>query len=133
MITVFGLLALWLLPVLTFLWSRCRAPRWRWRLTGISLGMVIAPASTGLYGLYHVGPLVALLGLVGLPLTLFHGVPGFELATAFGLREPRTVVQGIEHVYIILLNSVVWSVVYGGLGWVIDTLVHRRLLRAQAT
>lgn len=132
MASTFALVALWVVPLLTFLWARRRAPRKVWRLTGVSLGFIVAPASSGLYGLYFVGPLVALLGLIGFPLAMFHGEPGFELATLLGLREPRTVVQGVERIYIALLNAVVWSVVYGGLGWAVDRSVGTRKARSDA-
>lgn len=118
---VLPLLALWLVPVVVFIWARRRAPKKLFRLTGVALGLVVAPASFGLYGLYFVGPLPGLVGLlVGFPLMSFHSGPGFELATMMGLREPRTVVHGVQHVYIALLDAAVWSLVYGAAGWVID-------------
>lgn len=120
MFTLVGLLALWLVPIVAFYWARRRAPGKTWRLAGFSLGLVVSPACSGLYALYFVGPLAALLGLVGLPLMMFHGSPGFDLATTLGLREPRTVVHGVEHIYIALLNAGVWSVTYGALGWLLD-------------
>jgi hypothetical protein len=126
------LITLWGVPAVTFLWARRRAPRQLWRLTGVSLGLVVAPASSGLYGLYFIGPLAAVLGLVGLPLAMFHGGPGFELATLLGLREPRTVVRGVEHIHIALLNAGVWSLVYGAVGWAVDAVVGMRRTRSDA-
>ena len=126
------LLCLWAVPVATFAWARKRAPRALWRYTGASLGLVVAPATSGLYGLYFVGPLLALVGLLGLPLAMFHGEPGFELATALGLREPRAVVRGIEHFYIGTLNAIVWATVYGGLGWLLDAAVRALEARQRA-
>jgi hypothetical protein len=125
MTTVLVLLSLWAVPIVTFVWARKRAPRAVWRCTGFSLGLVVAPATQGLYGLYFVGPLLALVGLIGLPLASFHLGPGFELATALGLRDPRTVVSGVERVYILVLNAAIWSVVYGALGWLVDVAVGR--------
>lgn len=126
------LLGLWLLPVLTFLIVRRKAPQKLWRLTGFSFGLVVAPASFGLYGLYFLGPLVGLLGLLaGLPLALFHGEPGFQLAIHFGFIEPRTVVEGVERMHIALLNGVVWSVVYGVIGFGIDWIILK--CKKQAT
>lgn len=121
MALAFMLLALWVVPVLTFLWARRRAPKKVWRLTGMSLGLIVAPALSGFYGLCFVAPLAALLGLVGLPLAMFHGEPRFDLATMLSLRDPRTVVRGVEHLYIALFNACVWSVVYGAVGWAMDT------------
>lgn len=127
------LLCLWAVPVATFVWARKRAPRVLWRCTGFSLGLVVAPATSGLYGLFFVGPVLALVGLLGLPLAMFHGEPGFELATALGLREPRTVVHGIEHFYIGALNAFVWSIAYGGLGWLLDVAVRALKPRPRAS
>ena len=126
MLQILLLNALWILPLATFFWARSHAPRRLWRLTGLSLGLIVAPASSGLYGLYFLGPLAALLGLVGFPLVSFHGTPGFELATALGLREPRTVVDGVEHLWIALLNGGFWSLAYGALGWAIDAFLGPR-------
>lgn len=122
-----ALLLLWLVPVAAFLFARRRAPAYLWRVTGFCFGAVVSPAATGLYGLYFVGPIAALLGLIGLPLAMLHGPPGYNLAIALGLVPPRTVVQGFQHVYIELLNAVVWSVVYGLLGAAIDFIRRRRV------
>ena len=74
---VFSLLALWAVPVMTLLWARRRAPKKVWRLTGISLGLIVAPASSDRR--------VSLDFLVlwrhcwvssGSPLAMFHGEPG---------------------------------------------------------
>jgi hypothetical protein len=65
-----------------------------WRNTGVAFGLVAAPASLGLYGLYFIGPIAALLGMLGLVLTLFHGSPGYNLAVALGLMPSHTVTSG---------------------------------------
>ena len=96
-----------------------------WRNTGFAFGLVVAPASLGLYALFYVGPLVAVLGMLGLPLALFHGWPGHNLALALGLIPP-TVVTGISRLTVEALNAVVWSFVYGALGWFIDVWRFRR-------
>ncbi len=118
--------ALWALPILTFLVCRHHVSRRVFGLTGASVGLVVAPASLGLYGLYFVGPLAALLGLLGLVLVLFHGRPGYELAIRIGVVPPATVVRGVEHVYIAILNAGVWSIVYGVIGHSIDRIRQRK-------
>ena len=111
---------LWLLPIFTFRWARRHAPAKLWRFTGFVFGAVVNPAAMGLYGLYFLGPITALLGILGLVLTMFHGDPGYNLAIQFGLVKPRTVVVGIQHFYIALLDGVVWSIIYGVSGWIVD-------------
>jgi len=85
----------------------------------------------GTYALYWlVGPFglialpLALLGMVGLELSLIHETPGFLLATALGLRSGG-VVHGIEFVYIESLNAIIWAIVYGSIGYVLDKLRTR--------
>ncbi|MGH6856689.1 MAG: hypothetical protein ACRECP_03345, partial [Methylocella sp.] len=60
----------------------------------------------GLYSLYffphYVGVMLGMLGLIS---GLFHGVPGFEIARALGLRDAGTVVNGQEHVTIEVING----------------------------
>ena len=67
-----------------------------------------------------------LLGLLGLTLHMFHGSPGFELATYLGFREPRTVVNLNESLIINGLNGMIWATVYGILGFVVDILKNRK-------
>jgi hypothetical protein len=114
------LLLLWAVPVTAALLTRRYAPSRVWRNTGIALGLVVSPASLGLYALFFVGPVLGLLGLVGLPLHLFHGWPGYELAVKLGMVPSRTVVEGWSHVPIELLNAIVWAGIYGLAGVLID-------------
>jgi len=59
-------------------------------------------------------------GMIGLPLTLFHGTPGLEIATILGIRDSGKIVKGNEHRVIGLINALVWGVVYGVIGFGID-------------
>lgn len=111
---------LWLVPIIVLAISVRLARSWAGRATGIALGAIIAPALFGLYGLYFVGPIAALVGLIAFPLAMLHGAPGYDLALALGIVTPATVVEGHQHFYVALLNGVVWAVVYGLLGWLID-------------
>lgn len=79
------LLLLWLVPITVAVVSRRRASAHFWRNTGIAFGLVVSPAMLGLYGLYFLGPIAALLGIVGLPLALLHGAPGYDLAVSLWL------------------------------------------------
>lgn len=115
------LLLLWLLPIVVAIVSRRYARSHLWRNTGIAFGVVVSPATLGIYALYFLGPIAALLGIVGLPLHLLHGMPGYELAVHFGLVPSHTVVEGLMHLPIEAINGAIWSVVYGLVGWSVDT------------
>ncbi len=117
---IFLLLLLWLIPVVVAVISRRYARPSLWRNTGIAFGLVVSPATLGLYALYFLGPIAALLGIVALPLHLLHGSPGYELAVRFGLVPSHTVVEGFMHLPIEAINGVIWSIVYGLVGWGID-------------
>jgi hypothetical protein len=123
---MFPELALWLVPVFAALASRRVAPSHVWRNAGVGFGLVVAPASLGLYGLYYLGPVAAIFGMLGLVLELFHGAPGYNLAIALGLIPSHTVITGAARILVGLLNAVVWSLVYGALGWFIDAWRARR-------
>ena len=82
--------------------------------TGLSFGLVISPASLGLYALYFVPYYVGLvLGMLGLISSFVHGVPGFESAKALGLIH--TIVNTQETVTIEVINGLCWGIVYGAL------------------
>ena len=120
------LLLLWLLPIIVAIISNRRARSHLWRNTGIAFGLVVSPATLGLYALYFLGPIAAILGLIGLPLHLLHGSPGYELAIRFGLVPSHTVVEGLMHVPIESLNAVIWATVYGLVGWGVDAFRSSR-------
>jgi hypothetical protein len=130
---MFWLLTFLIIPIGAFLWARRYAHAKLWRITGVAVGAVVSPAAMGLYSLYFVGPLVALLGLLGLPLMLLHEAPGYWLAIEFRLVQPRTVVQGVPQVYIELLNGLFWSATYGLLGYLLDGRRSRPKARGGAS
>jgi len=96
--------------------------------TGVALGLVISPLSTGLYSTFFLSPLGFPTGMLGLVSTLFHGAPGYQFALWLGVVPPNEVVRGVGHVYIELLNGVFWAAIYGILGFIVDwaRLVHSR-------
>ena len=105
----------------------------RWTIVGTSIGLVIRPASIGLYSLYYIGPIPVLgwpamaIGLLGLALSLFHGAPGFELARHFNWLESKSVVEGLQDQAIIeTINGVIWGATYGCLGALADWMLRRR-------
>ena len=116
---LFALLVLAFVPILVWRYARSHAPRHGWLATGASLGVVISPLSLGLYSTFFLGPFGLPTGMVGLVSVLFHGAPGFHLAQWLEL-VPHGVVSGKSHVYVELLNGVIWAVSYGLVGFVAD-------------
>lgn len=114
-----GLSILLLVPLVVYqLAKRAHSSR-TWGATGLSIGLVISPASLGLYALYFVPYYVELvLGMLGLISSFVHGVPGFEFAKALGLIH--TIVNTQETVTIEVINGLCWGIVYGALGYLID-------------
>ncbi len=124
------LLSLWLIPACTVVLTLQLRPSRLWLYTGIAFGAVVSPASAGLYGLYFVGPLPALIGMfLGLPLMMLHGGPGYTIALWFGIIPPRTVVEGSQHFTLWVLDGLVWVAVYGLIGWAVDAARARRRAR----
>ncbi len=95
-------------------------------IRGISFGLVIAPASMGLYSLYFVGPIAALFGMVGLVLTMFHQPVGYNLAIMFGLIPSHTVIDGPERLPITIINVIFWGIIYGTLGLLWGYFISKR-------
>src|SRR5438105_3625020 len=126
------LLLLWAVPLGAALLTRSYAPSRLWRNTGLALGLVVSPATLGLYALFLVGPVLGILGLVGLPLHLLHGWPGYELAVKLGMVPSRTVIEGWSHVPIELLNAIIWAGIYGASGALIDHFRTKRRPNANA-
>jgi hypothetical protein len=120
------LLLLWAVPVFAAVLTRRHAPSRLWRNAGVALGVVVSPATLGLYALYFVGPVLGLVGLIGLPLHLMHAWPGYELAIKLDFVPSHTVIEGWMHAPIELLNAIIWAGIYGIGGAAID---HVRGLR----
>jgi hypothetical protein len=77
---VTGLPFLLLLPLVVYQIAKRVHPSRTWRATGLSFGLIIAPASLGLYTLYFVSYLGFLPGMVGLLSSFVHDIPGFEIS-----------------------------------------------------
>ncbi len=122
---MFWLLMLWLVPIAAAMLARRVDPPHVWRDTGIALGLVVSPASLGLYSLYFVGPIAAVFGIVGLVLVLIHGAPGYSLATTMRLVTPGISENAID-LWPEIFNAAIWSVGYGAIGWLADRWTLRR-------
>jgi hypothetical protein len=121
-------LLLILVPSVAWFWAKRHRPAQLWRITGAAFGAIVEPFSLGLYATFFASPLGLVTGLIGLTASLFHGAPGYEIATSVGLVEGHKVVEGIDHLWISGTNAIVWGAVYGTLGWLID----RRRIRRNA-
>jgi hypothetical protein len=117
---------LWVVPIAAYRLARRKLPARVYSITGVFLGLVVAPASMGLYSLYFLSSFTAPLGMVGLLVTLFHQPPGYHVAIWMGLIRPATVVEGRQDLYIDVLNGAVWALTYGALGALIDYLCNRK-------
>lgn len=122
--TLLALLLLAAVPFVFWRYARSHVPRHVWLVTGVAIGAIISPLSLGLYSTFFLGPLGLPTGMLGLVSTLFHGAPGFHVAQWLGL-VPYEVVTGLSHVYVELLNGVIWGTLYGLLGFLIDRLLLR--------
>ena len=69
----------------------------------------------GLYGLYFLGPIAAIFGMLGLILVSIHGAVGYEIATTFNLIVSNSVIGENESRVIDLVNGAFWAIVYGGI------------------
>ena len=115
-----------LVPIAAWIITKRHWRSHRWLITGASFGVVVSSLSMGLYATFFLSPFGLITGMVGLMSVLFHGVLGYKVAIYFGLVPAATVVEGIYHLYIDGINAIIWAIVYGGSGWVIDWLLSRR-------
>lgn len=88
----------------------------------MTMGSIISPFSMGLYATFFI-PIIGLVpGIIGLISAMFHGTPGFTMATWLGIREGRTVVNFTEGISIEIINGIFWGVIYGIVGFGVDLL-----------
>jgi hypothetical protein len=120
------LVALVLVPVAAWLYARRFMPKYSATATGAGLGLIVSPLSMGLYATYFLGPLGIVTGMIGLLSGMFHGAPGFHIVRFLDL-VPAGVIEGVGHLYVETANALVWAVVYGALGWVIDRVRRSRV------
>lgn len=124
------LLLLILVPVGAWIWAGRYVPAKRWTVIGVAFGTIVDPFCIGLYATFFASPLGIVTGLFGLVGGLLHGAPGYEVATAVGIVPSGKVVEGMDHLWISIVNAIIWGVIYGVAGWFIDRLVSRRSLNA---
>lgn len=120
------LAALLVVPAAAWFYARRFVPEYLATISGISLGLVISPVSMGLYATYFLGPAGIVTGMIGLVSGMFHSAPGFHIVRFLGLVPPG-IIEGVGHLYVETANALVWAVVYGVLGWVIDHVRRSRV------
>jgi hypothetical protein len=119
------LLLLAIVPVAAYRYAKHHRPRQVFLISGMALGSVVAPLSLGLYATFFI-PYVGLFpGILGLIASTVHGVPGHTVALYFGIIPPQ-VVEGVSHIYLGVIDAMIWATVYGCFGWVIDRWRLRR-------
>ncbi len=57
---------------------------------------------------------------------ILHTTVGYEIAIFLGVQEPGIVVEGLGHSWVDIINGVVWGIVYGFVGFIIDLIRSRR-------
>jgi len=113
---------LWLLPLIVFYITRKMPNRIRSTIRAGSFGLIVAPASLGLYTLYFLGPIAAIFGILGLALSLLHGFVGYNLAILFNLVPSHTVIRDNNSLIISVINGVFWATTYGGFFYMLHTV-----------
>jgi len=120
------LVLLVLVPIAAWLYARRFMPQFSATATGVGFGLVVSPLSMGLYATYFLGPFGIVTGMIGLVSGMFHTAPGFHIIRSLGLVPPG-VIEGVGHLYVETANGLIWAVVYGSLGRVIDHVRRSRV------
>jgi len=115
-------LLLILIPLVAYKLAKRHRPRKLWTVTLFCFGAIICPLGYGIYGLGF----IPFLGLVftgfGLFISFWHSFVGYKIAIAAGIQKPAVLVSGLGHVWIDVFNGIVWGVLYGAIGYLIDRL-----------
>jgi hypothetical protein len=83
----------------------------------------------GLYAFYFISSWGIVPGMVGLILVLIHGVPGFKIAVGMSLIPRGVVDDPHSQVIIELINGLVWAIIYGFAGYLLDRYRNARTVR----
>ena len=118
---VVRLLSLGLVPLAISWWARRRWPERRCTMVGIASGLVASPFSLGLYATVLLIPVLgtAFLVITVIPM-LFHGSPGYYLATTLDLVPRGVVLRGVQNLYVDAMSALIWATVYGSIGAFLD-------------
>ena len=90
------LLLLAIIPLSTYFLAKIYKPKYKWLLTGMAFGMVVAPVSLSLMKFAYVPVIGKLVGFVGLVFNLIHGSIGYFMVMGMGLQEPGALLTAGE-------------------------------------
>ncbi|MGO8991457.1 MAG: hypothetical protein ACLQGU_04620 [bacterium] len=125
-------LLLILIPLVAHKLAKRYKSRKLWAVTLSCFGAIVCPLGFGIYGL----GIIPYLGLVFIGVALFifswHSPVGYEIAIAAGIQEPKVVVSGLSHVWIDIINGIVWGISSGAIGYLIDWLRNGQSARIPA-
>jgi hypothetical protein len=124
-------LLLLIIPFFGFWWARRYKQTKLWTITLASLGAIISPLAFGIYGVG--GVIAGTISYVGLyvgiafvwiasAIFFLHSAVGYKIAIATGIQEPAVVVCGLNSLLIEIINGIIWGIVYGIIGILIDKL-----------
>lgn len=114
------LLLLAIIPLSCFNLATTFKAKHRWMMTGITMGLVIAPVSLALIKFSYIPIIGKLIGVIGLITNLIHGSVGYFGLMTVGLMEPGAALSGSNLLVINLVNAVIWASYYGIIGYNID-------------
>ena len=114
------LIFLALVPLASFHFCKSIAKNHLYTVTGIALGLVIAPVSQGLVEFTLIPVVGAYIGIVGMVFNMIHGAVGFFFLGALGVFTPDTVLTGSQMVLMNIVNAIIWTSYYGFIGHKMD-------------
>lgn len=122
-----------LIPLVAYKLAKRHRPRRLWTVTLFCFGAIVCPLGYGIYGLGFI-PFLGLVFFIGFGLfiSFWHSFVGYKIAIAAGIQEPAVVVSGLGRVWIGVFNGIVWGVLYGAIGYLIDWLRNGQSARTSA-
>jgi hypothetical protein len=117
---LFGFSLLLLFPLIMHWFANRAQVRRVWTATGVAFGLIVAPASMGLYAFYFLSPYGLVPGMLGLLSLFVHEPPGFAAITAMGFRSPGEIVSPEQSIAMECFNGLFWGTVYGTVGYGLD-------------
>jgi ABC-type Fe3+ transport system permease subunit len=114
------LLLLIIIPIFAYKWAKSNHPEYNFIILGVSFGTIVAPFSMGLYATFFI-PFIGLpTGMLGLAMVMFHSAPGYQFAIELYLIPSGVVTTTSSNVIIALINGLIWGLIYGAIGYLID-------------